>query len=232
MNCTDDDDFVSGPHTHPKLFDEYCTYSEVLVPNHFCYVIDEVTTDSSSCSSYETSITSRSSESDMESSNEIKRTVTRKRYHGYRPPGVPSCIVEQKEDGISSESEEEKFHQQADKNRCALKEMREENKYDWNYKPKFGMATKFIASIQEQQEHIFDRKTEILTGPTPIPSCQENKQRNKKQDFLKEVKDLNRCYQSEEECSGAKGPNPEQTVHTTDDKEGCTNFQQRSSDTI
>ena len=89
---------------HSKEIDEYGTYSEVFDGKYdrFCYVINEVTTDSSiSSSSDDLSEISESVESDTESSGEEQRTVINRGYHGCRPPGIPSCIEEQNEEGHS-----------------------------------------------------------------------------------------------------------------------------------
>ena len=85
---------------HSKEIDEYGTYSEVFDGKYdrFCYVINEVTTDSSVSSS---SLTLESVESDTGTSDEEERTDINRGYHGFRPPGIPSCIEEQNEEGHS-----------------------------------------------------------------------------------------------------------------------------------
>ena len=88
---------------HSKEIDEYGTYSEVFDGKYdrFCYVINEVTTDPSVSSSSDLSEISQSVESDTGTSDEEQRTFINRGYHGFRPPGIPSCIKEQNEEGHS-----------------------------------------------------------------------------------------------------------------------------------
>ena len=100
---------------HSKHADEYCTYSEVFDGRNdrFCSVIREVTDSSVDSYSSESSDTSQSDEE----SDEEQRTVINRGFHGFRPPGIPSCIEEQNEECSEDSSSDgtEKFGFQNEK---------------------------------------------------------------------------------------------------------------------
>ena len=117
--------------------------------DHFCYVIDEVTTESDFNSSSERSSSSLSEESDMESSDE-EQPVIRRRYHGYRPPGIPSCIKEQKEETLSSSGSnfKKEILEQSENCKFMLEESSDQSKCDATYKQdhRISLEKRLVAS--------------------------------------------------------------------------------------
>ena len=157
----------SGPITCPGSFDEY---SEALTTDHFCYVINEVTTDSN-CSSSERCSTCLSQESEMESSDG-EQPVIRRRYHGNRLPGIPSCIEEQKEETLSSScsDNEMKILNQSEHCKSMLKIQNGKKRFDST--DKFRNNTR--SPVREfENERVFEYAlidSEEVRGADALPS--------------------------------------------------------------
>ena len=186
-------ELFSGPITCPDSFDEY---SEAQTTDHFCYVIEEVTTDSNCGSSSERCSTSLSPKSDMESSDE-EQPVIRRRYHGYRPPGIPSCIVEQKEETLSSSCSDNKMKilNQSEHSKTMLKVPKGKKRFDST--DKFRNNTR--SPVREfENERVFEYAlidSEEVRGADALPSgISDRLQGSNLQD---QFKNLNRL---EEKC--------------------------------
>ena len=92
----------------------------------------------------------------MESSDE-EQPVIRRRYHGYRPPGIPSCIKEQKEQTLSSSGSNTKMEilKQSEHCKFMLKESSDGSKCDSTHK-------------EELQKTYIEKRlvaSEDITGP-------------------------------------------------------------------
>ena len=212
---------ITGPITCPDSFDEAPT------TDHFCYVIKEVTTDSN-CSSSERCSTSLSQESDMESSDE-EQPVIRRRYHGYRPPGIPSCIEEPKGETLSSSCSDNKMKIIIQSEHCKTMLKVPNGKKRFDSTDKFRNNTR--SPVREfENERVFEYAlidSEEVRGADALPSGIPDRIQGR--NLQDQFKNLNRL---EEKCDVAKDNILEKSAQASKEMYLCNVSYQEHSYTI